>query len=1280
MKRFTMTMVLLLMAATLGIAQNADYRKIAPDLIEEVDGSSRFDEMFKVIIVLNNQFDAQKSVQQMQHLGKAQQRKLVMEELQRTSKIKQTDILKDLQQGQKAALVDDIQSFWIINAISCSMTKDMIFAIAERPDVRFVMKDTEIHVADGEVSESAQANRSKNQWNVTKVNADDVWEMGYTGQGIVVAVIDTGVNYNHTDIAANMWDGGTEYPNHGWDFANKDNDPMDDVDHGTHCAGTVSSYGTNGKQCGIAKDAKIMALKSLVPKDNGGGTGLRSDTWAAIEFAVSHGADILSMSLGSSSYGSYWAYRAIMENVLHCGVVAAVSAGNEGNDLSTYPIPSNIGSPGNCPSPWQHPDQTLEGGHSAVVTVGATDSIDSHSSFSSIGPSTWASGNYIGYYEDYPFTEGDPTNIGLIKPDISAPGSGIISLSHTSNTGYRSMNGTSMAAPCVAGVMALMLSANPTLTPVEIDSIIETTAVACGGQTSKNNTFGAGRIDALAAINYMLNACEAPTNLIATATGANVTLNWDAASGVSTYRVYRNGAMIAKNVSGTSYIDENVPSGDNTYYIKSNGENYHASMPSNQVTVNITTNVEINAPSHFELSSINENEATLCWEAPTAREKTIFYSDEEAVTEENKSYYGYNRNEFTAGQRFQSSLLQQYNGMQIEHIYFSVHNSDVANVECTIKLYEGDAMQPGLLVHSGTITSTEAEQSMDYTVNPPIFINSSKELWLTVTMSDRLLIEKGYESNGNGDAFMVHLPTDSYWYSNLGYSWMFKIGIRDGNFGYNIYRNGQIVSSNQSASTYAIELGDGMNDFHVRTVLNGYESNKSNSIKIVKGSNTQQEIALCEEDNLVVLPNGILTVTGNLSNANEDNLIIENGAQLIHNSENVKATVKKSIASHNNGSGWNFIASPVAEEITPSESNGFLNGDYDLYYYNEPTHFWRNFKGEQDGNHADPGFKINYRQGYLYANGETKGTTLYFSGTLAPSNESITIDNLSHEAENLQGFNLVGNPFACNATIDQDCYVIDNGRVVLASGTKVFSPCEGAFVKATEENQYQVTFTKANNTRSKRDSQSIDLVVSQGRAALDRARVRFGEGVGLEKFNLDNDESTQLTLWQNGQDYAVAYANISTDVARNVSTNEMPVNFKAVENGTYSIGVEANNLDLDYLHLIDNMTGADIDLLTMPQYTFEAKTSDYASRFRLVFSNCGDAIGDIDTLAYYADGAIRIAADACDASLQVVDVTGRVIVSTDVERNVSTSGMTPGVYVLRLIDGENVRTQKIVIK
>ena len=226
---------------------------------------------------------------------------------------------------------------------------------------------------------------------------------------------------------------------------------------------------------------------------------------------------------------------------------------------------------------------------------------------------------------------------------------------------------------------------------------------------------------------------------------------------------------------------------------------------------------------------------------------------------------------------------------------------------------------------------------------------------------------------------------------------------------------------------------------------------------------------------------------------------------------------------------------------------------------------------------------------------------------------------------------------------------------------------------------------------------TIQIAVAQadtrGNAIQDKAIVSFNASDRLEKFVFGQTDAT-IYIPHDGKDYAVA--TVGRDAPWHVSTtDEIPVNFKAAQNGTYTLTFDTQNLNLDYLHLIDNLTGADVDLLNVnheaviagedPQspahsYTFTAKTTDYASRFRVVFSAAADETSANQGFAFISNGNIIInEADARGASLQVVDVTGRFVVSRDVACNVSTNGMAPGVYILRLINGTDVRTQKIVI-
>ncbi|MFQ5906418.1 MAG: S8 family serine peptidase, partial [bacterium] len=278
---------------------------------------------------------------------------------------------------------------------------------------------------------------------------------------------------------------------YGYDFAYNDGDPRDGGGHGTHTAGTVASDGSAGDSCGVAPDAQIMGLKVL--DDTGNGT--EPDVWEAIQYAIDNGARVMTFSIG---WQHAWnpdreTWRNAFDAALAAGLVAAVASGNEG---TSGPAPDNVRTPGDIPPPWLHPDQTLSGGLGDVVTVGATNSSDNIAGFSSRGPVSWEN---VSPWFDYPYNP----EMGLVDPDVSAPGVNVTSLAYYSNVGYVSgWSGTSMACPHVAGLMALMLSKNPSLTPAEIDSIIEMTAVD-RGPGGKDNSYGAGRINCLAAVNLV---------------------------------------------------------------------------------------------------------------------------------------------------------------------------------------------------------------------------------------------------------------------------------------------------------------------------------------------------------------------------------------------------------------------------------------------------------------------------------------------------------------------------------------------------------------------------------------------------------------------------------------------------------------------------------------------------------------------------------------------------------------------------------------------------------
>ena len=428
---------------------------------------------------------------------------------------------------------------------------------------------------------------------------------------------------------------------------------------------------------------------------------------------------------------------------------------------------------------------------------------------------------------------------------------------------------------------------------------------------------------------------------------------------------------------------------------------------------------------------------------------------------------------------------------------------------------------------------------------------------------------------------------------------------------------------------------------------------------------------------------------------------VKDGGQLYHTNDDLYATVEKVIEGYsdnnNNDGGWNLIASPLAESLWPQEWNGFLANEYDLYFYEEPTHHWRNHK--PNGQYAN--FNIEPLKGYLYANNQD--VTLVFAGNLRAGNAMVNVPlYYTPTAGILKGFNLVGNPFAHNVTsftgsnVATEVYrmneTMDEITVGTLSENNPLKPGEGFFVKATG---YEASIT-FNSRATNAERSDITLEISENGLLVDRFILKR-DGAPLEKFTL-NENSTRVYATEGAQDWAVA---VIASEAKQSSRTEQPVNFKAAKNGTYTLTVNMENMELDYLHLIDNMTGTDVDLLavepvetptsgngpstssgTVASYTFTAKTTDYASRFRLVFDANDASTGSASDapFAYINNGNIIINGTG---TLQIIDILGKELERKELSTlnsQLSTLNFVPGVYVLRLIDGDSIRTQKMIVE
>ena len=325
-------------------------------------------------------------------------------------------------------------------------------------------------------------------------------------------------------------------------------------------------------------------------------------------------------------------------------------------------------------------------------------------------------------------------------------------------------------------------------------------------------------------------------------------------------------------------------------------------------------------------------------------------------------------------------------------------------------------------------------------------------------------------------------------------------------------------------------------------------------------------------------------------------ITIKDGGQL-HGNDYVTATVEKEITSYEGNGNYYLIANPLRYNINlATTSTGLLDGDYDLYGFNATEEMleWRNYKTES--------FNIRTGFGYLYANGED--VTLQFTGELVPQHNNLYYNavELSYDEDNDQlNWNLVGNMYGHNGYV----YVggVDNGYVVFAenqyyykmneAGTDVIAsneivkPCEGVFVQASDTAQYAFFSSVPHNISSK----GLDMNLVQDNNLIDVVLIRFGEGRNLQKFQL-NPNHTKVYMTEGDKDYSVLFAK---------DNGMMPVSFMAEKEGNYTLSFTSREITYSYLHLIDNLTNTEVDLLANPEYTFKTEAGDFAKRFTIVY-------------------------------------------------------------------------------
>lgn len=593
MRKLVFTLLIILSFCKFGFSQDVIEAELQNVL------NQKGDEMIRINIILKSQMNLNDMRNRAANVNdKYVRRNILIDELKQFSEKEQQEILSFLDAGKRNESVKDINCHWLANYINCRANRDIIYKLSQHPDVYLIGYDEEKVLLSNDYSGRAVVSTDMTE-NITKVNADDVWEMGYTGEGIIVAVIDSGVNYKHIDIADHLWDGGAEFPNHGYNTYSNNNDPMDKFGHGTHCAGTICGDGSSGVKTGIAPNVTLMCVKSVSDE----GTGTANHINSGMEWAIDHNADVLSMSLGVTmpTISEKEMLRRSCVTALELGIVAAVAAGNYGaNEYQMLkPVPENVIIPGGCPPPWLHPDQEANAGElSCVISVGATDYNDIPADFSSQGPVTWENTEF----NDYPYNPG----IGLIRPDICAPGVSIISLDYSSDNSHTSMNGTSMATPCVAGIISLMLEKDPNLSPADICRILETTSVKLS--ETKSNKTGSGRVDALAAINAIDNGDFTFINYSINDVNGNDNANINAGENVNLDIVFKNNSeQNYNNIKAVLRSDNTlVTITDSTAQINTISANENISI-TNEFSLTLVENVEPKTLLAFDVYFYNEN-------------------------------------------------------------------------------------------------------------------------------------------------------------------------------------------------------------------------------------------------------------------------------------------------------------------------------------------------------------------------------------------------------------------------------------------------------------------------------------------------------------------------------------------------------------------------------------------------------------------------------------------------------------------------------------------------
>ena len=431
-----------------------------------------------------------------------------------------------------------------------------------------------------------------------------------------------------------------------------------------------------------------------------------------------------------------------------------------------------------------------------------------------------------------------------------------------------------------------------------------------------------------------------------------------------------------------------------------------------------------------------------------------------------------------------------------------------------------------------------------------------------------------------------------------------------------------------------------------------------------------------EDGQSVTIKNGaVLTVVGEINNNGE--IIIEDGGQIYQNNENVEATFKMNIVnpeswSIDNKDGWQLISSPFTNALISDFTNG-VEGAYDLYKYEGSK------VGEEWNNqYNDDNFEINFISGRGYLASYEKEKIAEIKGVL--NKESILdLNNITYNVESeYYNCHLLGNPFTFDmdwSKLSEYTYNIANGYAVVGEDGSyeykadgIIKVGDGFFIKTVGKN---ASLYYNHNMSSKNRSQVTFInIIASSKAGKDNVIVNFaGKAEGFNKLQNFNDAIATVYVSENGKHYGIA------NVDEN--TTEVALNFNAKEMGNYTISLDVNG-EFETVTLVDRFTGVETNMLLEDEYTFTATSNDNPNRFVIRLDN-GQQTTDNGQFVYQSGEELIL---SIEGHVQIVDMLGRVVYSNEHangNNRISVSEFNNAAYVVRVINEEGVKTQKVVI-